>query len=169
MHNKLRNSLVISALAICGVVAGNSGAMAAPVDSAPIPFEGTVTNMCAFGTPTAGAFGDISSPDQNYIVSVEGSGFQAAYIRLTCNGDAGVEVSDFQEVSKPTGMNLDGAAVSVESSYGGSYWDTFDGSGNHTVTGPFDENLIVNMGIGYTTPVKPGVYSYTTKLTATPQ
>ncbi|MBW4623423.1 MAG: hypothetical protein KME17_29210 [Cyanosarcina radialis HA8281-LM2] len=170
MHNQLRNSLVISALAICGVVAGNSGAIAAPVDSADIPFNGTMTNMCAFGTPTAGTLGDITSPTQDYLESYSGTGATDASINLSCNGDAQLAITDIQEVSVPSGMTSSAKYISVWDSNGGwTYFDTTGWNIPSLITGPSNQNLNVQMRVSYTTAVKPGSYQYTTKLTATPQ
>ncbi len=167
---------MVSALAICGVVAGNSAALAAPVDSPDIPFSGTITNMCTFGAPNAGTIGDVNGPGDTIIASYRGNGGTTASVNLACNGNAQVAVSDFQQVSVPTGMTLNTAnsgwwLIRANDGNGQFVYRRMSGStdGSMTLTGPFSQNINVDIDLTYTTAVKPGTYSYTTKLTATPQ
>ncbi len=166
---------MVAALAICGVVAGNSAVMAAPVDSNDIPFNGTMSNMCAFGAPAGGTLGDIDDPTQYYIGSYYGSGAAPASINLTCNGDAQLAVSDFQTVSVPSGMSVDtnsGWWVVWASTSSEDYTSRFsDGSTSAPVslTGIVNEDITVDMEVPFATAMKPGLYQFTTKLTATPQ
>jgi hypothetical protein len=180
MKNKLRNSLTISVLAICGVIASYSGAQAIQLpeegdNSSPdIEFSGDVTNMCAFGTPSTGTFGDTPTPDTKEIWAASGMDGAAplgvpATINLACNGNADLAVSEVNEVSIPAGMTsseiIGGAQTTRGISFGSS-----EGSGEpQNLTGPFNEDVLVGMLVEYTTAVKPGAYKYTTKLTATPQ
>jgi hypothetical protein len=176
MSSKLRNSLIVSVIAISGVVASQVAVKAesgVAVNSPDIEFNGTVTNKCVFGTPTNGVLGDITSPTQTEIISSKGPGFKSAGIRLTCNGNVQLAVSEFKQVNAVSGMEVKSGVVSVFTAAGTPKTTNMTWAGVKvapiSLTGPVDRNLIVNMRVVYKSAVKPGTYLYTTKLTATPQ
>jgi hypothetical protein len=176
MNSKLRNSLIVSVIAISGVVASQAAVKAesgVAVNSPDIEFNGTVTNKCVFGTPTNGVFGDITSPTQNEILSSKGPGYKSGGIRLTCNGNVQVVVSEFKQVTTVSGMEVKGGVVSVFNNLGTPKTTNLTWTGVKStpisLTGPINQNLIVNMRLTYKSAVKPGTYLYTTKVTATPQ
>ncbi|MBW4623426.1 MAG: hypothetical protein KME17_29225 [Cyanosarcina radialis HA8281-LM2] len=170
MKTNLRNSLLLSAFTICGIAAGASSVMAAPVESTAIPFNGTVTSICAFGSPNGGTLGDISAPTDDFIASDVGTGATSGSITLSCNGNASLRISNFTVVSQPSGMTIaPNSFVVFANAQGKSLSYRINGVANsQTLTNPMNENVNVNVNLQFTSPVKPGNYSYSTKLTATP-
>jgi hypothetical protein len=155
MNNKLRNSLVVSAIAICGLVVGQAGVKAEPVTSSDIEFSGTISNMCTWGTPTAGVLADITSPTQT---SLETS--TPAQIKLSCNGDVVVDADLDSEDFAASNGNMELEDVELTS-------ELLDNEG--LLTGPIDNTYDVSAKLNFTGTVQPGTYTYKIKFTATPQ
>ncbi|MBW4623419.1 MAG: hypothetical protein KME17_29190 [Cyanosarcina radialis HA8281-LM2] len=174
MNDRLCNCLTVSAVALCSAWFTAPSAIAAPLDSVPISFNGTVSNMCVFGSPSGGTFGNISEPTQNYIRSDRGLGFGDATINLSCNGDVQVVASEVREVTTRTGMALNKAynwpiVTASANNKSTSRYSNETVSNTMFLNGPVNQNITVNMNLLYSTAVKPGTYSYTTRLTATAQ
>jgi hypothetical protein len=134
---------MVFAIAIGGVLAANSGAVADSVSSPAIEFNGAISNTCALS-----------------------QSFSDASINLTCNGDTQVAVTNFQDLTQSPGIALNkNNKLNVKNIQ--PINPIF-----HSImllSGPVNQNITVDVKALNSNVVKPIQYNNITKLTVTVQ